>query len=423
MSSTTASSTTSAPSSTSTGSSGGGGGPSSSPLLFFVALGFGVVFTNLWIIVGVKYCFRYNQRNRLLRNEETGEPIDMTAVPRPHRRRREKKLMSMEDVNERFPLMKYKAWRSSRADEGLPSEGGIAAPSNRPETPKAGESERTHFDNASVDRVQPSIEAYSVPSKGHERNDSILSELSSPVAHEISATTAAEEKPTSESQLNAELPDSVTATKSLEDPHSADQNLDQDENDDPIQGAVPAELLPSPGDSCAICLDLIEDDDDVRGLTCGHAFHASCLDPWLTSRRACCPLCKADYYVPKPRPEGQEANAETARHGRRTAGRNAGLTSPQPAFLAGRMNPFRSRTIFTGRPPTTIAEPDSRAVQANNSEIHTGDANTPPAENNSRSRVSGWIPRLNLRSLPFPHQTHLSGDARTPRQLEAGSTS
>ena len=48
---------TSAPSSTSAsapatsstaGSQGGGGGPTSSPLLFFVALGFGVVFTNLW---------------------------------------------------------------------------------------------------------------------------------------------------------------------------------------------------------------------------------------------------------------------------------------------------------------------------------------------------------------------------------------
>jgi hypothetical protein len=26
----------------------GGNGPTSSPLLFFVALGFGVVFTNLW---------------------------------------------------------------------------------------------------------------------------------------------------------------------------------------------------------------------------------------------------------------------------------------------------------------------------------------------------------------------------------------
>lgn len=33
---------------TSAAGGSGGGGPTSSPLLFFVALGFGVVFTNLW---------------------------------------------------------------------------------------------------------------------------------------------------------------------------------------------------------------------------------------------------------------------------------------------------------------------------------------------------------------------------------------
>lgn len=47
---------------------------------------------------------------------------------------------------------------------------------------------------------------------------------------------------------------------------------------------------------CAICLDPFEDDDVVRGLLCGHPFHADCLDPWLTRRRACCPMCKRDYY-------------------------------------------------------------------------------------------------------------------------------
>lgn len=36
------------PAATTTSGGGGGGGPTSSPLLFFVALGFGVVFTNLW---------------------------------------------------------------------------------------------------------------------------------------------------------------------------------------------------------------------------------------------------------------------------------------------------------------------------------------------------------------------------------------
>jgi hypothetical protein len=38
------------------GSNDGGSGPTSSPLLFFVALGFGVVFTNLWY---VRLCYLY----------------------------------------------------------------------------------------------------------------------------------------------------------------------------------------------------------------------------------------------------------------------------------------------------------------------------------------------------------------------------
>ncbi|KAI7518124.1 hypothetical protein KC317_g22969, partial [Hortaea werneckii] len=68
MSATTTTSSAASATSTDGGSDGGGGGgPTSSPLLFFVALGFGVVFTNLWIIVGVKYCFRYNRRNQQAR--------------------------------------------------------------------------------------------------------------------------------------------------------------------------------------------------------------------------------------------------------------------------------------------------------------------------------------------------------------------
>lgn len=48
--------------------------------------------------------------------------------------------------------------------------------------------------------------------------------------------------------------------------------------------------------SCLICLEQYEPDDTVRGLICGHVYHAECVDPWLTRRRACCPICKRDYY-------------------------------------------------------------------------------------------------------------------------------
>ncbi|KAK6460764.1 hypothetical protein DFJ63DRAFT_315426 [Scheffersomyces coipomensis] len=47
--------------------------------------------------------------------------------------------------------------------------------------------------------------------------------------------------------------------------------------------------------SCAICLEVLEDEDVVRGLICGHVYHAECVDPWLIKRRACCPMCKRDY--------------------------------------------------------------------------------------------------------------------------------
>ncbi|KAL8800220.1 MAG: hypothetical protein Q9200_007320 [Gallowayella weberi] len=321
------------------GGGGGNAGPTSSPLLFFVALGFGVVFTNLWIIVGVKYCFRYNQRNRRQQHDENGEPIDMTAMPRTHRRRREKKLMTMEEVNDRFPLTKYKAWMASRAEEGLPTAGGVAAPhtptaslqnvegvtstqsdrrishDNAPTSPSASapqekeQTEKGAADSSKISTEQPPGQNTMTQSKDHPLNQQ------------------SEIIPSQRSQSAENAPQSpANAATAAAAPSRQEVQEDNDmDDDDQIQIAVPTEMLANPGDACAICIDTLEDDDDIRGLTCGHAFHASCLDPWLTSRRACCPLCKADYYVPKPRAEGEAAEAE--RHAGR---RPQGMAGPQP---------------------------------------------------------------------------------------------
>lgn len=268
----------------------------------------------------------------------------MATMPRAHRRRREKKLMTMDEVNDRFPLTKYKTWISSRAEQGLSTAGGVAAPPSRAASIKA----------ASVRGADGIIPPY---------QDITLEENARPTTSTSSAVYPQPEK--------NEVADTVTAMEGHHDhehhehdaktlnstisPANETRDGEEDmDDDDQIQMAVPTEMLENPGDSCAICLDTLDDEDDVRGLTCGHAFHASCIDPWLTSRRACCPLCKADYYVPKPRAEG-DAIAEPER----TAGRRPPDVSgaridvpapPQFAFLGSRgTSQFRPRMNLAGR--------------------------------------------------------------------------
>jgi hypothetical protein len=120
------------------------------------------------------------------------------------------------------------------------------------------------------------------------------------------------------------------------------RDKDEDEAEDEHIDAVAA--LANPGDSCAICLSTLGEDDDIRGLTCGHAFHAGCLDPWLTSRRACCPLCKADYYVPKLHPGSETAESECPERRGRTP------QPPPPTWTGMRSNRimFHDRIIVPG---------------------------------------------------------------------------
>lgn len=239
--------------------------------------------------------------------------------------------MSMEEVNDRFPLTKYKTWRATREAEGLPAAGGVTAPPSRAASvvDEAG-TIGTKDGRASADTARPATNLE--------------------VAQQDHAVAVGEERPAADGGASSlektSLARADDGNTDMTDVQRTDSvGTDDDEEDDPIRTAAPPEMLAAPGDACAICLDTLEDDDDVRGLTCGHAFHAACVDPWMTSRRACCPLCKADYYVPKPRPE-EDPMSPTI--GRRPRGLN--LPAPAPAFLGSRGSgsSFRPGFVLAG---------------------------------------------------------------------------
>ncbi|EPY50948.1 ubiquitin-protein ligase E3 [Schizosaccharomyces cryophilus OY26] len=48
-------------------------------------------------------------------------------------------------------------------------------------------------------------------------------------------------------------------------------------------------------DFCTICYANYDYTDYLRVLPCGHLFHAQCIDTWMTTSKASCPLCNEDY--------------------------------------------------------------------------------------------------------------------------------
>jgi len=402
------------------------------------------------IIVGVKYCFRYNQRNRAARAAADGEPIDLTAMPRPHRRRREKKLMTMDDVNERFPLTKYKQWKASRETEGLPAAGGIAtAPQSRANSIKDVEA---IADPVRDDGASSSPRPNTALSMARDEHAGIPPPVQ--VTSPRTSLSARKDKDVEADKKDAgekhvELTQTETAAShyapAKETTQGSDHDGDDSDDDDPIRTATAPEMLAEPGDTCAICLDTLEDADDVRGLTCGHAFHASCVDPWLTSRRACCPLCKADYYVPKPRPEGENADQPSSGRRSNTTGLRS-LTSPTAAYregaYRGQGNPFsRSRVVVIsnvdrhggntdertgnaafgfgsffrpGRRERATTTPDTSATIATTPEVQTQQ----PSAWRSRLAAPSWLSRNRAANADVDNTTN---PQPTPGQLEAGN--
>jgi len=161
----------------------------------------------------------------------------------------------------------------------------------------------------------------------------------------------------------------------------------------------------------------------------------------LTSRRACCPLCKADYYTPKPRPEADAAEAERRRN-------RANMPQAPPSAWTGiRGNP---RLMLPGRfggSPAMYAGTDQHAQGDNTRAGRRARRDAATADNgidagevaHSEPNTSRrWVPRISnpFSSMRMPALRPITGSNNrrgaaaeqgvptaadaSPSQLEAG---
>ena len=348
--------------------------------------------------------------------------------------------MSMEEVNERFPLTKYKTWRSTREAEGLPAVGGVTAPPSRAASLKDDAGTIDEETRHSADSNRPAT-ALGIAQQDHANAISVPR----PISPDATEGASSQDKQPAAEVAEPSTTNATTANTAEIDRNASVVTIDEEEDDDdPIRTAAPPEMLAAPGDSCAICLDTIEDDDDVRGLTCGHAFHAACVDPWLTSRRACCPLCKADYYIPKPRADGSDDQNPAT--GRRAGMMRSMPQNPAPVWIGGRAG------IAFGRPSMMFAGP--RFFLTDDTGARTYNAAPSRQERRRRQQDAfyqdpaterqqqqegggsgngGWrsrlpsvpavrMPRFGRRNQQADSAAAETGAGATPAELEAGNT-
>ena len=101
-----------------------------------------------------------------------------------------------------------------------------------------------------------------------------------------------------------------TGSSSEDNEKQMDLGLDETEQNDMI--SEKAIGLQFSSGSCVICPENLEQEDSVRGLLCGHVFHTDCLDPWLTTKRACCPICRRNYLLKEDDQLDESHNADSS---------------------------------------------------------------------------------------------------------------
>lgn len=267
-----------------------------SSILFFIAVAIGVVIALVFIFFSMRYYVRTRlgiyATARLTTTSNNGGIVLLTGdfpmhsfngysgdlpnqLRRRNRRRKylKKRRLTEEEVDHLFPVRTYQDWL----------DGGAERDADQREI-------HVMLKEENDDEVVEQQQDEQTPEPQNQTQDGPTAD-----GRTITATDTIATSDTPAIKVNT--PDHDTGSTY----HDA---LDQPEQ---VDLGTPYEPHYDSG-TCAICIDTFEPEDPVRGLICGHVFHQECLDPWLTKRKACCPMCKRDYYL-KDESDEQQAQA------------------------------------------------------------------------------------------------------------------
>ncbi|PWY93481.1 hypothetical protein BO94DRAFT_344063 [Aspergillus sclerotioniger CBS 115572] len=248
------------------------------------------VFFCAWVFIGAR---RRRRLTRYAYEDPETAPLGSDRVTISHA-----------VVDERFPKVPYKKWRDQQQKSKSPLSSTVEPPPLPPP-------------ERSLASLQAGVEI-------NDKNQPPSSETTGPASsRDIERDSGDKKKDTLD--MRSEILNPIPEINESQIQPQSNNPPNENKNKDAI-----SESEDDPTRMCAICMEQFTPDDDIRALTCQHIFHSGCLDPWLTRRHACCPLCKMSYCT-----RGRGENGTGIGIGNWNWGRGVSVTAPEAVVVRG----------------------------------------------------------------------------------------
>ncbi|XP_028158684.1 E3 ubiquitin-protein ligase RNF13 isoform X2 [Ostrinia furnacalis] len=136
-----------------------------------------------------------------------------------------------------------------------------------------------------------------------------------------------------------------------------------------------------PYETCAICLDDYQEGERLRVLPCAHAYHAKCVDPWLTQNRRVCPVCKRRVLAAGEREARARRDSDDSDDTEPLLDAEPQVLTQGGTFAPQRENPFRraARAMEAWRRTRASADPEEATSGTEENNQATNDSENVPA--------------------------------------------